>query len=572
MPSFTPAYRSTARVCLLGVLFILAGFVEAARSPSAAQGSAPAQAQRVEETAEFHHQLGVAYHLRRSLEDASREYTRALELDPARSLTDEEWQLARRFAPRVYVTPSEFFPLKDFAVILHPTERLIAYHFFWEDDIDFPEDNDPCDHELMWVRYSPDRRSVEKIWTYFHGRILAGGEPALSDAHRNGMRPRVNVQWGKHGSMPVGWQELKIIADRGDAENKYYPVDKPIPLKLYNEGTFRKLSEEGRRLPNHPLGLRSGWPQKFSGTWNDFINFSKIIEPLDWLEKNKMAAVSRWNSATINQHFLRYNFRPKTEWPVEDVKSQIPTLTSETPALGPLSLQDFQLPPKSAFDKSMPRYPNVWFYVDTSLAASYEAAVKLVTEQLRQAMRLREFYGPFDNPEGCDFEVRLEHLQPWEEREHRALQHSHAFHMRYYYTSLASQKLERVKIRGPRGEREFFRLAASAHYEVEHTNPNHADVEICPICGRTGEYRELKGNLVELVHDPLGLELVLTGKIRGETVRVDYWDQREVGSIESLKSSYAVEDFIFPAHTGDRNTLRIGVVVLTPKEETGKPR
>jgi hypothetical protein len=25
--------------------------------------------------------------------------------------------------------------------------------------------------------------------------------------------------------------------------------------------------------------------------------------------------VSRWNSATINQHFLRYNFRPKTEWP-----------------------------------------------------------------------------------------------------------------------------------------------------------------------------------------------------------------------------------------------------------------
>jgi len=28
-----------------------------------------------------------------------------------------------------------------------------------------------------------------------------------------------------------------------------------------------------------------------------------------------MIRVSRWNSATINQHFLRYNFRPKTEWP-----------------------------------------------------------------------------------------------------------------------------------------------------------------------------------------------------------------------------------------------------------------
>jgi hypothetical protein len=568
MLTFTSYPLASARVWLIGFLLI-AGFV-GAPGPGAAQNLALKEVQRVEETAEFHHQLGVAYHLRRCLDDASREYTRTLELDPPRDLTDEEWQLARRFAPRIYVTASEFFPLKDFAVILHPTARLIAYHFFWEDDIDFPEDNDPCDHELMWVRYSPDRMSIEKIWTYFHGRMLAGGEDSLSDARRNRMRPRVNVQWGKHGSMPAGWEELKIIADRGDAENKYYPVDQPISLKVYNEGTFRKLSEEGRRLANHPLGRRAGWPKKFSGKWDDFTNFSRIIEPLDWLEKNKLAAVSIWNSATINQHFLRYNFRPKTEWPVEDFKSQNPDVKSATPIQRALSLKDFQLPPKSAFDPAMPRYPNIWFYVDAALASSYEAAVKLVTERLCNAMRLREFYGPFDNAEGCDFEVRLEHLQPWEVREHRALQHSHAFHMRYYYTSLARQRLDRVKISGPGGERDFFRFAASVHYEVEHTNPNHADVEICPICGRTGEYRELKGNLVELVHDPLGLELVMTGKIRGETVRFEDWEQREVGSIASLKSAFALQDFIFPAQSGDQNTLRIGVVVLAPGDGTDK--
>jgi len=563
---FSSSELTSVQVWLLGFLFVLACCFGGAPWPTAAQNIAPREAQRVEETAEFHHQLGVAYHLRRCLDDASREYTRALELDPPRELTEQEWQLVRRFAPRVYVTASENFPLKDFAVILRPTERLIAYHFFWEDDIDFPEDNDPCDHELMWVRYAPDGMSIEKIWTYFHGRILTGGEAALNDARHNRLRPRVNVQWGKHGSMPVGWEELKIIADRGDAENKYYPVDQPIPLKLYNEGTFRKLSEEGRRLVDHPLGRRAGWPKKFAGTWNDFINFSQIIEPLDWLDKNKLAAVSRWNSATINQHFLRYNFRPKTEWPIQDSRSQRPEMKPAMPSR-PLSLTDFQLPPKSAFDKAMPRYPNLWFYIDSSLAPSYEAAVKLVTEQLRHAMRLREFYGPFDNAEGCDFEVRLEHLQPWEEREHRALQHSHAFHMRYYYSSLARQKLERVKISGADGERDFFRFGASAHYEVEHTNPNHADVEICPICGRTGEYSELKGNLVELVHDPLGLELVMTGKIRGETVRFEDWEQREVGSIAALKSSFALQDFIFPAQTGDRNTLRIGVVVLAPTEK-----
>ncbi|MGH9839699.1 MAG: hypothetical protein ACREEM_13035, partial [Blastocatellia bacterium] len=166
--------------------------------------------------------------------------------------------------------------------------------------------------------------------------------------------------------------------------------------------------------------------------------------------------------------------------------------------------------------------------------------------------------------EGCDFEVRLEHLQPWEVREHRALQHSHAFHMRYYYSALARQRLDRVKLKTSAGEREFYRFGASAHYEVEHTNPNHADVELCPICGRTGEYKELKGNLVELAHDPLGLELVLTGKIRGETVRFDDWEQREVGSIEGLKQKFSVAQFTFPAQTGDQNTLRIGVVVLTP--------
>jgi hypothetical protein len=514
-----------------------------------------------EDAAEAHHQRGVAHHNRRCLDDASREYARTLELDPPRELTAEEWQRVRRFAPRVYTTPTEFFPLKDFAVILHPSARQIAYHFFWEDDIDFPEDNDPCDHELMWVQYAADGKSIEKFWTYFHGRILAGNEAALADARQHGQRPRVNTQWGKHGSMPLGWEEQTITADPGDAERKYYPLNQPITLKQYNEGTFRKLSDEGRRLANHPMGMRLGWPVKFAGTWKDFINFSRLVEPLVLLDKRKLAKVSRWNSATINQHFLTYNFRPKTEWPGELLNTRIAVQGSGAADRAARSLDDFKLPPKSVFDAAMPRYPNAWFYVDASLAPSYDAAVKLVTQNLRTAMRLREYYGPFDNAEACDFEVRLEHLQPWEVREQRALQHSHAFHMRYYYSALGRQKLEQVKL----GERSFYRFGASVHYEVEHTNPNHADVEQCPICGRMGEYTNLKGNLVELVHDPLGLELVLTGKIRGETLRFEDWEQREVGSVEALKEKFNVQQFSFPAQTGDRNTLRIGVVVIAPK-------
>jgi hypothetical protein len=230
------------------------------------------------------------------------------------------------------------------------------------------------------------------------------------------------------------------------------------------------------------------------------------------------------------------------------------------------SVDDFKLPPKAIFDRAMPRYPNLWFLVDRSMAPSYDAAVKLVTNGLREAMRLREDFGPFDNPEGCDFETRLEHLQPWLDRAARALQHAHAFHMRYYYSALARQNLGSVEIKMADGRmRSFFRFAASVHYEVEHFNPNHADVETCPLCGRTGEYAALKGNLVEIAHDPLGLELVMKGTVRGEVVRFDDQGQQPVGSMLEMPK-FQVQSFVFPGMTDDRNTLRVGVAVLTPKK------
>jgi hypothetical protein len=232
------------------------------------------------------------------------------------------------------------------------------------------------------------------------------------------------------------------------------------------------------------------------------------------------------------------------------------------------SIEDFQLPPKTVFDKTMPRYPNVWFHVDTALAPSHREAVKLVTDGVREAMRLREYFPPFDNPEACDFEARIEHLQPWQDNAARALQHSHAFHMRYYYSALAAGKLEKVTLKMESYKGTFYRFGASVHYEVEHTNPNHADVEACPICGRTGDYASRAGNLVELVHDPLGLELLLSGTIRGERVRSEDYDQREVGSIAGLGNKYTVSSVVFPALTGDRNTLRIGVIVISGRRSS----
>ena len=119
---------------------------------------------------------GVEFHNARRLDEASREYAHALSLDPPERPAPGSARPSSASRRAYTRRRTEFFSLNDFAAVLHPTERLIAYHLFWEDDIDFPEDNDPCDHEVVWVQFSPDGRSLERFWTYFHGRILEGGE------------------------------------------------------------------------------------------------------------------------------------------------------------------------------------------------------------------------------------------------------------------------------------------------------------------------------------------------------------------------------------------------------------
>jgi glycerophosphoryl diester phosphodiesterase len=253
-----------------------------------------------------------AYHLQRRLDEASVQYGELLNLEPATTPSADQRAAILRFAPRVFQVSGDPFGLKDVAAIHHPTAPMIAYHFFWEDDIDFPEDNDPCDHELVWVRYDPNSMKVVSFHTYFHERILSSPD-AIADAARNEQRPRVNVQWGKHGSLPHGWEKLSIRPDAGDIERNYLELDKLVSLADYNMAAYRKLHTEGRRLPDHPLGRN--WPRRFEGDWSDFVAFNKAIDIRPILKKKDFMAVSRWNNAVINQRFIPYNFRPKTEWP-----------------------------------------------------------------------------------------------------------------------------------------------------------------------------------------------------------------------------------------------------------------
>jgi hypothetical protein len=165
------------------------------------------------------------------------------------------------------------------------------------------------------------------------------------------------------------------------------------------------------------------------------------------------------------------------------------------------------LPPAAIFKPETPRYPNVWFYAAESEFESYPAFIESLARRFQTG-------GYTDDMaslnEGADLALSIENLQPWTPVSR--LSHSHAIHVRFFWKRLLAHQSHRVRF-GASGSFHW-RVAASVHYEVEHPNPLHADVEVCPICGRTGAYAGKEGSLVERVHDPLGLELLLWGTVR----------------------------------------------------------
>jgi hypothetical protein len=104
--------------------------------------------------------------------------------------------LAVQLAPTLYLQPDEPFTLERAVAVVHPARRLIAYHLLWRDDahgawLPFTK---PTDAEIVWIGYDSTNVPVD-LWTYWHGSIL--------HTDWRGKGPvSIDVQWGKHGSMP----------------------------------------------------------------------------------------------------------------------------------------------------------------------------------------------------------------------------------------------------------------------------------------------------------------------------------------------------------------------------------
>jgi hypothetical protein len=112
--------------------------------------------------------------------------------------------LARSLAPVLYLQRDERFALERVVAVVHPTHRMIGYHLLWRDDVHgaWIPFTTATDQEIVWVEYdSTDAPS--RLYTYWHGKVLA------TNWRQHGTAA-VNVQWGKHGSLPRGIVEADL--------------------------------------------------------------------------------------------------------------------------------------------------------------------------------------------------------------------------------------------------------------------------------------------------------------------------------------------------------------------------
>ncbi len=208
---------------------------------------------------------------------------RPVDLRGTLSQTDSGAMLARSLAPVLYLQRDEWFPLSRVVAVLHPTKPIIAYHLLWRDDVNgsWIPFTVPTDQEIVWVGYDRSGAPTD-VWTYWHGTILHTPWPRS--------QVTIDVQWGKHGSLPRGLVESSLPA--------------PRKLNFFFDAT-RFL------VPDQLLGrLTRKGPVIFGHSYRRYRDFSKVLEIAGRLD-----AVARTDNPDeiLQAVFGHYSHKPP--WP-----------------------------------------------------------------------------------------------------------------------------------------------------------------------------------------------------------------------------------------------------------------
>ena len=123
---------------------------------------------------------------------------RPVVVDSVLGAGDATTHLVRALAPVLYLQRDEWFQLSRVVAVVHPKRQIIGYYLLWRDDVHgaWIPLTKATDEEIVWVGYDSTNAPTD-VWTYWHGTILHAD-------WRDKGTVLIDVQWGKHGSMPRG--------------------------------------------------------------------------------------------------------------------------------------------------------------------------------------------------------------------------------------------------------------------------------------------------------------------------------------------------------------------------------
>jgi hypothetical protein len=205
----------------------------------------------------------------------------------ALAASDRDAIRARALAPLLYIQKDEWFPLERVVAVVHPTRPIIAYHLLWRDDVhgSWVPFTVPTDEEIVWVGFD-STSAPNEIWTFWHGDILHAD-------WRDRGRVEIDVQWGKHGSMP-----------RGIVES-----DLPGIRKLNGFYFFSWLG-----LPDIWLGnLTRRGPWCFCGGYGRYRDYSKLVPLNDRID----VVVRAEDAGPALREVFGKSYSKKKRWPTE---------------------------------------------------------------------------------------------------------------------------------------------------------------------------------------------------------------------------------------------------------------
>ena len=205
-----------------------------------------------------------------------------LAVAPDSSLT----RLARALAPTLLVQRDEAFPLERVVAVVHPTRPIVAYVLAWKWDVNgqWLPWTKSSDEEEVWVGYDSLTFAVTDVWTYWHGTVLH------ADWRGKG-QPAVNVQWGKHGSLPRGVVESDLPHPR--TLNMMYAVEFALLPDIWM----------GKLIHGGPWGFFHGYAR--------YRDFSRVMTLSDRLD----AVVCASDARPALRAILGGRFSNKLEWP-----------------------------------------------------------------------------------------------------------------------------------------------------------------------------------------------------------------------------------------------------------------